>query len=530
MSKMMRSAALWLAHGSRSELLLTPVRPSPYAPRRRPVPSASASTSSEASTWPRGPNPSPYEVLGISRGAPYSKSRFYQLVKRYHPDSSHPSSALPPSVRLERYRLVVAANDLLSDPAKRRLYDAHGIGWSPSSPSHSSSSPHRREHDPSWRDRPGSAANNATWEDWAAWHEARRRHQQQQSSDPRVNTLFGSDIEFCLILISLVFMLSAWDFFGMGNSSRNQADRAQRQTAAIKEDVRRSSEATAVRTMDESVNHFLKDRHRGGPEVSVDPFLGGPAASPLDDDGPPNRHGDDLPVRPLAGVEAVFVEDFDKGYHVEDVDDKPFIEPVPHGLISADGPVTQGMATDAKVLGASVRAKRPAQLIDQQDQDRDGVEDEKDDLVDVGPREEIQVEAVDDAHGGAVAPRAGIAATGTELLLLAKQLKGVVEVDGLAGGDDGQEVLCEEADKGVPVVDALAVEADLDEKHGQDAVLADVKGDGGVDDDLGPEGAALGADDDGEDGGDLDGEDEPALGFLELDEGRREGDAGPRQG
>ncbi|RCI12963.1 hypothetical protein L249_0038 [Ophiocordyceps polyrhachis-furcata BCC 54312] len=171
--------------------------------------------------------------------------------------------------------------------------------------------------------------------------------------------------------------------------------------------------------------------------------------------------------------------------------------------------MTDGVATDAK------------------DEDSDGVEDKEDNLVDVGAREETQVEAVDNAHGRAVAPWAGVAAAGPELLLLAEQLEGVLEVDGLAGGDDGQQVLCEEADKGVPIADALTVEANLDEEHGQNAVLADMKGDGGVDDDFGPKGAALGADDDGQDRGDLNGEDEPALGFLELDEGRCEGDAGP---
>ncbi|RCI12962.1 hypothetical protein L249_0038 [Ophiocordyceps polyrhachis-furcata BCC 54312] len=263
MSNVMRSAALWLALGSRSQLLLTPVRPSLSASRRRPVTSASASTtSSEASTWPRGPNPSPYEVLGVSRSAPYSKVRFYQLVKLYHPDSSQPSSALPPSVRLDRYRLVIAANDLLSDPAKRRLYDTHGIGWAPSSQTRSqpSDSPHGREHNSTWRNRPGSAANNASWEDWEAWHEARRRQKQQSSNPNATMGIIGTELEFGFVLLSLVCIFAVFDFFRTGKSSGALADRAQKQTAAIKEDVRRSTEATAERTMAESVDHFLKYR------------------------------------------------------------------------------------------------------------------------------------------------------------------------------------------------------------------------------------------------------------------------------
>ncbi|RDA92720.1 hypothetical protein CP533_1405 [Ophiocordyceps camponoti-saundersi (nom. inval.)] len=534
MTKMMRSATPWLAYGSRSQPLLMPVRPSPSTSRRRPVPSVSASTSSEAMTWPRGPNPSPYEVLGVSRSGPYSKTRFYQLVKLYHPDSNQPSSVLPPSVRLERYRLVVAANDLLSDPAKRRLYDALGIGWLPPSQSHSqpSANTHRRESDSSWRHRPGSAANNATWEDWEAWHEARRRRQQQHSSDPNPEL---SNVEIALVYLCLIVIPLYVHIFGIGPPSADRADRAQRQTSAIKEEVRRSTEATSERTMHESIDHFLMSRQADWRLPSIHSSAGR-LPSTLDDDGPPYCHGDDLPVRPLAGVKAVLVEDFDERYHVENVDDKvcqlqhppqPSVEAVPHGLVSAHRATTEEVTADANVLGVSVRAKRPAQLIDQEDEDGERVEDKKDNLIDVGTRKELEVKAVDTAHGGAVTARAGVAAAGTELLLLAKQLKGFVEVYGLAGGDDGQEVLCKEADKGVPIADSLAVEADLDEEHGQDAVLADVKGDGGIDDDFGPEGTALGADDDGEDGGDLDGEDEPALGFLELDERRCEGDAGP---
>ncbi|OCL06051.1 hypothetical protein AOQ84DRAFT_85833, partial [Glonium stellatum] len=82
--------------------------------------------------------PTPYQILALRHDEPYTKQRFYALVKLYHPDrhhhhyssdSSRAIASLPRSTRLERYRLLVAAHTLLSDPAKRRAYDRHGIGW-----------------------------------------------------------------------------------------------------------------------------------------------------------------------------------------------------------------------------------------------------------------------------------------------------------------------------------------------------------------------------------------------------------------
>ncbi|KAJ3454549.1 hypothetical protein MRS44_013149 [Fusarium solani] len=89
------------------------------------------STCNRLPPWPRNPCPSPYEVLGIEAGKAYNKANFRSLVKLYHPDVHGQNSAinsLPRTTRLERYHLIVAAHELLSDQSKRKMYDYYNVG------------------------------------------------------------------------------------------------------------------------------------------------------------------------------------------------------------------------------------------------------------------------------------------------------------------------------------------------------------------------------------------------------------------
>ncbi|KAJ5758450.1 hypothetical protein N7520_005606 [Penicillium odoratum] len=82
-------------------------------------------------TWPSNSQPTPYEVMGIQEYAKYPKSRYFDLVKVYHPDSkaSLLAEKMPKEERLARYRLIVDAHKILSDDEKRSAYDAYGLGW-----------------------------------------------------------------------------------------------------------------------------------------------------------------------------------------------------------------------------------------------------------------------------------------------------------------------------------------------------------------------------------------------------------------
>lgn len=104
--------------------------------------------------------PTPYQIFNQKKGSPYSKERFYELVKLYHPDRHDVSDGLSYDTKLERYRLVVAANDLLSDPVKRGAYDCYGAGWNGAPDVRGPSGGGR-----GWSGGPNGPSRNATWED-----------------------------------------------------------------------------------------------------------------------------------------------------------------------------------------------------------------------------------------------------------------------------------------------------------------------------------------------------------------------------
>lgn len=121
-------------------------------------------------SWPSTPSFTPYDIFKQDRAAPYSKRRYYDLVKIYHPDrpcNDHPVCRdITREVRLQRYRLIVSAHEILSDPSKRAAYDQFGVGWH-DHPDHKTSPP-PRYHPGMNMDDPIFA--NATWEDWQRWY------------------------------------------------------------------------------------------------------------------------------------------------------------------------------------------------------------------------------------------------------------------------------------------------------------------------------------------------------------------------
>ncbi|KAF1946496.1 hypothetical protein EJ02DRAFT_441112 [Clathrospora elynae] len=214
----------------------------------------------ELARWPQAEQPhqtpTPYQILRCKRGDAYTKHRFYALVKLYHPDRCHTASAmaqLPLNVRLERYRMLVAAHDILSDVEKRRAYDAWGHGWA--GHHHMPSAPRHNEWDYDPRRWATDPRNNATWEDWERWH---GENDGGKHSDAR--TVQMSNFTFMALIFAFVSIggvVQGTRFNTFNNSVIERRDQIHREASI---EYRRSRNASLSGDKDERIRTFLEHR------------------------------------------------------------------------------------------------------------------------------------------------------------------------------------------------------------------------------------------------------------------------------
>lgn len=233
-------------------------------------------TEQEQHSWPTAPKgqayPTPYQIFEMKNNAIYSKSRFYELVKIYHPDRSVTSeTALPYAIKMERYRLIVAANNILCDPTKRTAYDRFGAGWNgraevggrqtwtqrpsshPNGPfSHNWSPP----NDDIWR--------NATWEDWERYYYQRAKAAGKTTDDvkpPYGSGLYMQNGYFVMVVVALALLGSTANYNraqGAGQYYVDQRDIVHDRTA---KDLRRvKKEANGSGKRSEQIDWFLRNR------------------------------------------------------------------------------------------------------------------------------------------------------------------------------------------------------------------------------------------------------------------------------
>ncbi|KAI0121789.1 hypothetical protein F4814DRAFT_406579 [Daldinia grandis] len=202
--------------------------------------------------WPESLHPTPYEIFDQQKNTPYSKTKFYELVKLYHPDRHHhmPAHRLSHSARLERYRLVVAANQILSDPSKRRAYDLYGAGWS----GMRSMENLYRSTDRSWRDVPGNPSMNATWEDWEQWYNERDGKKAKQGPVYMSNQLFAA------VLCIFVVIGSVGQARRANSNTTNFVEMREQSHGTISHDMRQRQTEQATLNRHERVESFLRQR------------------------------------------------------------------------------------------------------------------------------------------------------------------------------------------------------------------------------------------------------------------------------
>jgi len=209
-----------------------------YESKRRH--SISAPRQNGLPSWPRNAVPSPHEILGVKPGETYSKEQFHRLVKLYHPDMRDASveRTISHAVRLERYRLVIAAHDILSDPQRRQLYERHHIGWSSSQ-------------------RPATSQSASSWD--------RPTHHTESPSPMRQKPIYTSNAAFAMLLLALAMVGAVLQVKRLRSNRKRQRRLQIVLQDAILEELQTWASILGGQSRDDRIMAFLARRH-GVPE------------------------------------------------------------------------------------------------------------------------------------------------------------------------------------------------------------------------------------------------------------------------
>lgn len=160
--------------------------------------SQSSSALNNTLQFPKKRNPDPYEIFHLAHTANAAeiKTRYYELVKIYHPDKlEHPSAA-----DQERFRKIVAAYDILGDKAKRNAYDHGRPTWV------GHGAPQRRPHGSYTGWRPMNAR------DWESFYENQRsdKNDAEDSLQGDIKNNMTALIAFGAVI--LYILVNTWRF------------------------------------------------------------------------------------------------------------------------------------------------------------------------------------------------------------------------------------------------------------------------------------------------------------------------------
>ncbi|KAF2717219.1 hypothetical protein K431DRAFT_323307 [Polychaeton citri CBS 116435] len=221
--------------------------------------------------WPDAPTgrscPTPYQILELKKDAVYTKTRYYELVKIYHPDrgSFLHHSTLPETVKTERYRLIVTAHAILSDPTKRAAYDRFGAGWEGRADADRQSAPGENKPGPfshSWHEYSASYNDsiwrNATWEDWERWRS--NQYDEHGQRRPPQAPVYFKNAYFIAVVGMFAILGSSINYNRAQDASTyfvEQRDIVHDMTA---KDLRKVRADVYAKARDDRVEWFLRNR------------------------------------------------------------------------------------------------------------------------------------------------------------------------------------------------------------------------------------------------------------------------------
>lgn len=250
----------------------------------------SYSTASLRDDWPTHASPTPYDILNCRKGSSnYSREYYCELVKRYHPDlapkgkvdADAPWFRLPADVRAERFRLVILAKKILSDPDKKATYDALGIGWVGQNENIAVNVYGGKEgYGTGGR---YDCSRCATWEDWEEFRARRDSPHEPQKE-------FIANWKFASLAVFFALVGCGWNLTYATSSAKEVADHYDRVTARIRRDVRGRRDQ-AINIASDEGRLLVYERLRGPGYLSN--MCGGPGSRMPEPRSPPSAMDND---------------------------------------------------------------------------------------------------------------------------------------------------------------------------------------------------------------------------------------------
>lgn len=205
--------------------------------------------------YPTLPNPSPYQIFGLSPGSTIDKRKlkkvYYEFVKVYHPDRGSTGDA-------EKFKRIVAAHEILQNDSKRYRYDMTARDQARQSPNPQNSN-YNHPYNPSynqayqeynWRTRDGKWQGPDA-DEFAKWEKEAGENFERDMYESKMFVLKT-------ILVSTV-LFTILNFLFMSHIHEERAENTERMNRKLALDLDRTLQF-AGKTSQDRIDKFLHHR------------------------------------------------------------------------------------------------------------------------------------------------------------------------------------------------------------------------------------------------------------------------------